>query len=71
MLCIASASGVNVGKSSRGRGRKQPNGQPDQDNTYERVFIWDLDETLILMNSLMTGVYAMTNQKVRSYFFLL
>lgn len=30
----------------------------DPDHTYERIFIWDLDETIILFHSLITGEFA-------------
>ncbi|XP_035283785.1 eyes absent homolog 1-like isoform X3 [Anguilla anguilla] len=43
---------------SRGRGRRITNPSPSLDSVLERVFIWDLDETLILFHSLLTGSYA-------------
>ncbi|XP_053210926.1 eyes absent homolog 3-like isoform X2 [Panonychus citri] len=46
-------------KAGRGRGRRQPTQSPDQlPNHLERVFIWDLDETIIIYNSLLTGSFA-------------
>ncbi|XP_048387621.1 eyes absent homolog 4 isoform X5 [Stegostoma tigrinum] len=45
------------GSKSRGRGRKNiPS--PPPDNDLERVFVWDLDETIIIFHSLLTGSYA-------------
>ncbi|XP_077497402.1 eya transcriptional coactivator and phosphatase 2 isoform X2 [Amblyomma americanum] len=46
------------GRSGRGRGRRQANPSPDPENSLERVFIWDLDETIIIFHSLLTGTFA-------------
>ncbi|XP_072427519.1 eyes absent homolog 1 isoform X5 [Chiloscyllium punctatum] len=48
---------VSDGKS-RGRGRRNNNPSPPPDTDLERVFIWDLDETIIVFHSLLTGSYA-------------
>ncbi|XP_066527273.1 eyes absent homolog 4 isoform X1 [Hoplias malabaricus] len=45
------------GAKSRGRGRKN-NPSPPPDSDLERVFVWDLDETIIVFHSLLTGSYA-------------
>ncbi|XP_078718703.1 protein phosphatase EYA1-like isoform X15 [Lampetra fluviatilis] len=45
------------GGKSRGRGRRN-NPSPPPDGDLERVFIWDLDETIIIFHSLLTGSYA-------------
>ncbi|XP_015786175.1 eyes absent homolog 1 isoform X1 [Tetranychus urticae] len=45
-------------KAGRGRGRRQPTQSPDLENHLERVFIWDLDETLIIFTSLLNGTFA-------------
>nr|XP_019806996.1 eyes absent homolog 4 isoform X7 [Tursiops truncatus] len=45
------------GAKSRGRGRKS-NPSPPPDSDLERVFVWDLDETIIVFHSLLTGSYA-------------
>ncbi|XP_023808897.1 eyes absent homolog 4 isoform X4 [Oryzias latipes] len=45
------------GSKSRGRGRKN-NPSPAPDSDLERVFVWDLDETIIVFHSLLTGSYA-------------
>ena len=37
---------------------------PDPDNKLERVYIWDLDETLIIFHSLLTGEFAQSFSKV-------
>ncbi|XP_054250744.1 eyes absent homolog 1 isoform X1 [Indicator indicator] len=42
----------------RGRGRRNNNPSPPPDSDLERVFIWDLDETIIIFHSLLTGSYA-------------
>ncbi|XP_014260124.1 eyes absent homolog 1 isoform X2 [Cimex lectularius] len=52
------------GKTGRGRGRRVtcPLGPPSpgigSESNLERVFIWDLDETIIIFHSLLTGTYA-------------
>ncbi|XP_064026843.1 eyes absent homolog 1 isoform X8 [Pogoniulus pusillus] len=43
---------------ARGRGRRNNNPSPPPDSDLERVFIWDLDETIIIFHSLLTGSYA-------------
>ncbi|XP_067140082.1 eyes absent homolog 1-like isoform X1 [Centruroides vittatus] len=45
-------------KCGKSRGRRQNNPSPDPENNLERVFIWDLDETIIIFHSLLTGSYA-------------
>ncbi|KAI1897655.1 hypothetical protein AGOR_G00085500 [Albula goreensis] len=45
------------GSKARGRGRKT-NPSPPPDSDLERVFVWDLDETIIVFHSLLTGSYA-------------
>ncbi|XP_015202874.1 eyes absent homolog 4 isoform X11 [Lepisosteus oculatus] len=45
------------GSKARGRGRKN-NPSPPPDSDLERVFVWDLDETIIIFHSLLTGSYA-------------
>ncbi|XP_051892003.1 eyes absent homolog 3-like isoform X4 [Pristis pectinata] len=42
---------------SRGKGKKSCS-SPPPDNKLERVFVWDLDETIIIFHSLLTGSYA-------------
>jgi len=47
--------------SSRGRsGKRRNSGSPELEAQVEvdRVFIWDLDETIILFHSLLTGTFA-------------
>ncbi|CAB4012208.1 eyes absent homolog 2-like isoform X1 [Paramuricea clavata] len=51
-------AGRGRGKGS-GRGRRSTSGPgPEIDHNIERIFIWDLDETIILFHSLLTGSYA-------------
>lgn len=61
-------------KSGRTRGRRHAHPSPtrsanpetllaDNLKTPERVFIWDLDETIIIFHSLLTGSYAKTYSK--------
>ncbi|XP_071007327.1 eyes absent homolog 4 isoform X3 [Oncorhynchus clarkii lewisi] len=45
------------GAKARGRGRKN-NPSPPPDSDLERVFVWDLDETIIVFHSLLTGSNA-------------
>ncbi|XP_037529584.1 eyes absent homolog 2 [Rhipicephalus sanguineus] len=56
--CDPVTGGAKKGRSGRGRGRRQANPSPDPENSLERVFIWDLDETIIIFHSLLTGTFA-------------
>ena len=51
---------INAGNNnSKIRRNSQNGGSPDEiESTVDRVFIWDLDETIILFNSLLTGAFA-------------
>jgi hypothetical protein len=40
--------------------------EQQQSPPLDRVFVWDLDETIIVFNSLLTGGYAVAHGKVRS-----
>ncbi|XP_075233906.1 protein phosphatase EYA1-like isoform X2 [Lycorma delicatula] len=59
-------SSADSNRIGRGRGRRvaaslNPSGSPPhptQENNLERVFIWDLDETIIIFHSLLTGSFA-------------
>jgi len=57
--CAAAGSS----RSGRSRGRRQ-NPSPGADSELERVFIWDLDETIIIFHSLLTGAFAQRYGKV-------
>jgi len=47
------------GSTSRGRSKRRNSGSPDiETQQVDRVFIWDLDETIILFHSLLTGTFA-------------
>ncbi|XP_067317690.1 eyes absent homolog 3-like isoform X2 [Anolis sagrei] len=46
----------NVAGKNRGKRKADPSSP--QDNELERVFLWDLDETIIIFHSLLTGAYA-------------
>lgn len=49
----------------RGRGRRQNTVSPASPETgTERVFIWDLDETIIIFHTLLTGRFATKFAKV-------
>ena len=50
-------------RGGRSRGRRQ-NPSPGADSELERVFIWDLDETIIIFHSLLTGAFAQRYGKV-------
>ena len=52
-----------VGRT-KNRGRRQNNPSPSVEPEVERVFIWDLDETIIIFHSLLTGSYAQRYGKV-------
>ena len=51
---------INAGNNNcKTRRNSQNGGSPDEvESTVDRVFIWDLDETIILFNSLLTGSFA-------------
>ncbi|KAG8222091.1 hypothetical protein J437_LFUL000854 [Ladona fulva] len=54
-------------RTGRGRGRRAGQNNPASPNpeyNLERVFIWDLDETIIIFHSLLTGSYATKYGKV-------
>uniref|UniRef100_A0A4X1U3R6 Eyes absent homolog n=1 Tax=Sus scrofa TaxID=9823 RepID=A0A4X1U3R6_PIG len=42
----------------RGRSKRSSDPSPAADNEIERVFVWDLDETIIIFHSLLTGTFA-------------
>ncbi|XP_068431980.1 eyes absent homolog 3 [Clinocottus analis] len=46
----------SVGKA-KGKG-KRSDSSPPADGELERIFLWDLDETIIIFHSLLTGSYA-------------
>ncbi|XP_063041747.1 eyes absent homolog 3 isoform X1 [Engraulis encrasicolus] len=52
----ASRRNAPPGKS-KGKAKKADNAQ-STDNDLERVFLWDLDETIIIFHSLLTGTFA-------------
>ncbi|XP_069355984.1 eyes absent homolog 2 isoform X1 [Maniola hyperantus] len=54
-------SGESTASRSRGRGRRNTSSSPAQhvpEPATDRVFIWDLDETIIIFHTLLTGTYA-------------
>lgn len=52
-------------RGTRGRGRRTNTVSPaTPESSTDRVFIWDLDETIIIFHSLLTGGYATKYQKV-------
>lgn len=66
----------------KARGRRQQNTSPtrsalndaptvDSAKPPERVFIWDLDETIIIFHTLLTGLYSQRYNKVRQTLSLL
>ncbi|XP_011539305.1 protein phosphatase EYA3 isoform X5 [Homo sapiens] len=44
--------------TSKNRGKRKADATSSQDSELERVFLWDLDETIIIFHSLLTGSYA-------------
>lgn len=63
-----SGGGDVASRSSRGRGRRQNNPSPSSpESNLERVFIWDLDETIIIFHSLLTGSFATRYGKVLQF----
>ncbi|KAI5087400.1 eyes absent-like 3 isoform X2 [Silurus meridionalis] len=47
----------NPPPKAKGKGKKSESGQ-SADNDLERIFLWDLDETIIIFHSLLTGSFA-------------
>ncbi|XP_061597109.1 eyes absent homolog 3 isoform X3 [Cololabis saira] len=47
----------SVGKA-KGKAKKLDSSPPADNNDLERIFLWDLDETIIIFHSLLTGSYA-------------
>lgn len=78
-----SAKTTPTTKSGRTRGRRHANPSPtrsiasdtgltsDAVKPPERVFIWDLDETIIIFHSLLTGKYAATYSKDHNHLYQL
>uniref|UniRef100_A0A182NBB8 Eyes absent homolog n=1 Tax=Anopheles dirus TaxID=7168 RepID=A0A182NBB8_9DIPT len=65
-----------TGKSGRARGRRHAHPSPTRSSTSEpgvsekapeRIFVWDLDETIIIFHSLLTGSYASRYNKNRDH----
>eukprot|EP00057_Strongylocentrotus_purpuratus_P011669 XP_011666143.1 PREDICTED: eyes absent homolog 1 isoform X3 [Strongylocentrotus purpuratus] len=64
------ANGIGRGRQGQGQGPKngnrtksagrsrRNNPSPPPEDGLERVFVWDLDETIIIFHSLLTGSYA-------------
>ncbi|KPJ21276.1 Eyes absent-like 4 [Papilio machaon] len=66
-------SGESTASRSRGRGRRNTSSSPAQhvpEPSTERVFIWDLDETIIIFHSLLTGSFATKYNKVFLFYLL-
>ncbi|BFZ16673.1 hypothetical protein BsWGS_19712 [Bradybaena similaris] len=57
-LASPSPSLKDNGRVSRSRGRSRTQPSPGPESDLERVFVWDLDETIIIFHSLLTGSYA-------------
>lgn len=62
-LSLASKSKNNRGKNKT----QQQQISPELENHAERIFVWDLDETIIILHSLLTGAYAQRYQKVNEF----
>lgn len=58
-------------RSNRNRSTGSRSGRttasPGPESDLERVFVWDLDETIIIFHSLLTGTYAQRYGKVRNH----
>ncbi|XP_058817696.1 developmental protein eyes absent isoform X1 [Topomyia yanbarensis] len=72
----AAAKTTPTGKPGRTRGRRHANPSPTRSSTSEpgvpekapeRIFVWDLDETIIIFHSLLTGTYAAKYNKSRDH----
>lgn len=58
-------------RNSKSRSGRKLNPSPGPESDLERVFVWDLDETIIIFHSLLTGSYAQRYGKVKIKFFSL
>ncbi|XP_055639544.1 developmental protein eyes absent isoform X2 [Toxorhynchites rutilus septentrionalis] len=72
----AAAKTTPTGKPGRARGRRHAHPSPTRSSTCEsgvtekapeRIFVWDLDETIIIFHSLLTGTYAAKYNKSRDH----
>lgn len=45
-------------RATRGRRQNTSSTSPAPEAELERIFIWDLDETIVIFHSLLTGIYA-------------
>ncbi|XP_069127152.1 eyes absent homolog 1-like isoform X2 [Argopecten irradians] len=52
------ASSAVGSRNSKPRSGRKLNPSPGPESDLERVFVWDLDETIIIFHSLLTGSYA-------------
>ena len=59
-LLITARKTASKNRTSKGRRNSH---SPDLESSVDRVFIWDLDETLILFHTLLTGSFAQTYSK--------
>ena len=59
-LLITARKTTSKNRTSKGRRNSH---SPDLESSVDRVFIWDLDETLILFHTLLTGSFAQTYSK--------
>ena len=60
---------ISVGRG-RTRTRKQTS-SPGPEGDVDRVFIWDLEETIVIFHALLTGSYAQRFGKVNYWQYLL
>lgn len=59
-------SGVGGGRISKKSGNKKPRRRPDSpaaEGDLEKIFIWELDDTILLLGSLLNGKFATQYQK--------
>ncbi|XP_039447564.1 developmental protein eyes absent isoform X2 [Culex pipiens pallens] len=78
-VAAAAKTTPTTGKPGRARGRRHAHPSPTRSSTSEpgvggatekapeRIFVWDLDETLIIFHSLLTGTYAAKYNKSRDH----
>uniref|UniRef100_T1E114 Eyes absent homolog n=1 Tax=Dendrocoelum lacteum TaxID=27895 RepID=T1E114_9PLAT len=55
-------SGIGISDNNNNAMSKIPS-EPSNETELERIFVWDLDETIIIFHSLLTGIYAQKYQK--------
>ena len=63
-ICTVCMFSLSESSKAKKQGGRRPDPSPGPESDLERVFVWDLDETIIIFHSLLTGSYAQRYGKV-------